>query len=89
MPFKKEFTKQHFKKALSSDWQTTGQIAKKVGCSRHWAEQELEKIYKTVLVGSLSQYNVYNTIEVVECREKRSTGRFGFTREWKLKEDTK
>lgn len=69
MPFEKTFKKEDFLKALSkNEFQTTSQIAKKVGCSRYWAEQELSKMGE------------------VEMREKKVGGRFGFTKEWKLKE---
>lgn len=85
MPFKKELTKQKFVDVLTTKWQSTSTIAKQVGCTRWWADQELRNIFDVVLIGNLSEWNVYNAVEIVECRKKKMGGRFGFTREWRLK----
>jgi len=44
MPFKKQFQKEDFLSALSSDWQKTREIADKMGCSKQLVTDTLSKM---------------------------------------------
>lgn len=83
IPFKKQFSKEDFKNALSSEWQKTSDIAKKVGCHQTFVMRNLLDLYDVILVGKLGIYNVYNAVEIVEYKWVKG-GRKG-TREWRIR----
>ena len=71
MTFKQEFTDEMFLEALTSEFQSTAEIMKRVGCSRTEIKNRLNRLA--------------DADKVIKGQE-RTGGRFGYKDVWKLNE---